>query len=93
MSMTLKANWSYPTAIRFGVGRVAELAAACAEAGITRPLLVTDRTLRETPMIRLALELLNNADTPVFADVDSNPTDNNLAAGVCGRLRKATVTV
>ena len=82
MSMTLKANWSYPTAIRFGVGRVAELAAACAEAGITRPLLVTDRTLRETPMIRLALELLNNADTPVFADVDSNPTDNNLAAGV-----------
>ena len=25
--MTLTANWSYPTAIRFGAGRVAELPA------------------------------------------------------------------
>ena len=25
----LVANWSYPTAIRFGVGRIAELADAC----------------------------------------------------------------
>jgi alcohol dehydrogenase class IV len=43
--MTLTANWSYPTAIRFGAGRIAEIGEACAAAGITRPLLVTDRGL------------------------------------------------
>ena len=26
---TLRANWNYPTAIRFGAGRIAELAEAC----------------------------------------------------------------
>jgi hypothetical protein len=34
------ANWSYPTAIRFGPGRIKELADACRAAGIERPLLV-----------------------------------------------------
>jgi hypothetical protein len=35
------ANWSYPTAIRFGAGRIAELPEACVIAGIGKPLLVT----------------------------------------------------
>ena len=35
--MTLTANWSYPTAIRFGAGRVAELPVACAAADIHGP--------------------------------------------------------
>ena len=39
------ANWSYPTAIRFGAGRIKELADACRAAGIARPLLVTDAGL------------------------------------------------
>ncbi|MEM6680551.1 MAG: alcohol dehydrogenase, partial [Pseudomonadota bacterium] len=43
--MTITATWSYPTAIRFGAGRIAELADACAAAGIARPLVVTDRGL------------------------------------------------
>jgi len=30
-------NWSYPTAIRFGAGRIAEIAEACAAAGIKKP--------------------------------------------------------
>ena len=42
---TLSGNWNYPTAIRFGAGRIAELAEACRAAGIKRPLLVTDRGL------------------------------------------------
>jgi hypothetical protein len=28
--MSLVANWSYPTAIRFGAGRIAEIGEACA---------------------------------------------------------------
>ena len=40
--MNLKANWNYPTAVRFGAGRAAELGEAAAAAGMTRPLIVTD---------------------------------------------------
>ncbi len=54
--MTLPhANWNYPTAIRFGAGRIAELPAACRELGLERPLLVTDPALAELPMVREAL--------------------------------------
>ena len=43
--MTLTGNWSYPNAIRFGAGRISEIGEVCRTAGITRPLLVTDRGL------------------------------------------------
>ena len=35
-------SWNYPTAIRFGAGRISELPEACAELGMKRPLLITD---------------------------------------------------
>jgi alcohol dehydrogenase class IV len=47
----LAGNWNYPTSIRFGAGRIAELADACRAAGIARPLLVTDRGLATKPMV------------------------------------------
>ena len=47
----LRGDWNYPTAIRFGAGRIAELADACTAAGFARPLLVTDRGLAANPMI------------------------------------------
>lgn len=78
------ATWSYPTNIRFGAGRIAELPAACAAAGITRPLLVTDRGLADFPVTSRALDVLDAAGLgrPLFSDVDPNPTEFNLAAGV-----------
>ncbi|MBF9044296.1 iron-containing alcohol dehydrogenase [Rhodobacterales bacterium HKCCE4037] len=82
--MTFTANWSYPTAIRFGAGRIAELAEACAQAGITRPLLVTDRGLAGLPITAQALDVLEDAGLgrALFAEVDPNPNDKNLAAGI-----------
>lgn len=78
------ANWSYPTSIRFGAGRIAELADACRAAGISRPLLVTDRGLASLPITARALDLLEAAGLgrALFAEVDPNPNDGNLAAGV-----------
>ena len=58
------ANWSYPTAIRFGPGRIKELADACRAAGIARPLLVTDAGLAKLPITRQALGLLKEAGLP-----------------------------
>lgn len=82
--MTPVANWSYPTAIKFGAGRIKELAAACKTAGIKRPLLVTDRGLASLPITQNALDILDAADLgrALFCDVDPNPNEINLAAGV-----------
>ena len=78
------ANWSYPTAVRFGPGRIKELADACRAAGITRPLLVTDAGLAKLPITEKALGLLKEAGLPValFSDVQSNPVESNVEAGI-----------
>jgi len=82
--MTLTGNWSYPTAVRFGAGRISELGDACAAAGISRPLLVTDRGLAGLPITGRAREIMAAAwlGDALFADVDPNPNEINLAAGV-----------
>ena len=82
--MTLTANWSYPTAIRFGAGRISEIAEACAAAGIKKPLLVTDRGLANMDITTRTLDLLEAAGLgrAMFCDVDPNPNEKNAAAGV-----------
>ncbi len=82
--MTITANWSYPTAIRFGAGRISEIADACAAAGIKKPLLVTDRGLAGMDITTKTLDLLEAAGLgrAMFADVDPNPNEKNAAAGV-----------
>ena len=47
--MELTGNWNYPTAIRFGAGRISELPDACRVLGMERPLLVTDPGLAALP--------------------------------------------
>ncbi len=82
--MSLTATWSYPTSIRFGAGRIRELPAACAEARIRRPLLVTDRALASLPITAATLDILDAAGLgrALFADVDPNPNERNLTAGI-----------
>ena len=78
------ANWSYPTAVRFGAGRIKELAEACRAAGIARPLLVTDVGVAKLPITATATGLLKEAGLPVavFSDVQSNPVESNVEAGI-----------
>ena len=82
--MSLTANWSYPTAVRFGAGRIAEIGDACAAAGITKPLLITDRGLADNPITTITLRLMEDAGlgAALFAEVDPNPNDLNVEAGV-----------
>lgn len=82
--MSITANWSYPTAIKFGAGRIADLAESCRAAGMLRPLLVTDRGLANMPITQNALDRLNEAGLgrALFSEVDPNPTDANLEAGI-----------
>jgi hypothetical protein len=52
---TLRGNWNFPTDMRFGPGRISELADACRALGMTRPLLATDPGLKDLPMGRTPL--------------------------------------
>ncbi|MBB4006195.1 iron-containing alcohol dehydrogenase [Allorhizobium taibaishanense] len=78
------ANWSYPTEIRVGRGRIEELAEACKSLGMRNPLLVTDRGLATLAITRVAREILQDSglEHGFFADVDPNPTERNLEAGL-----------
>jgi hypothetical protein len=77
-------NWSYPTAIKFGVGRIGELAEHAASAGLKKPLLVTDKALASLPITAAALDVLDKAGMgrAVFSEVDPNPNENNMADGI-----------
>lgn len=82
--MTLTANWSYPTAIRFGAGRISEIADACKASGITKPLLVTDKGLANLDITRKTLDLLEagGLGRALFSEVDPNPNELNVEAGL-----------
>jgi alcohol dehydrogenase class IV len=82
--MQLRGNWNYPTAVRFGAGRIAELPDAAKSAGIARPLLVTDPRLAAMAMVGNAVEALGAAGLAcaVFSDVRPNPVAANVEAGV-----------
>ncbi len=82
--MTQKANWNYPTSVRFGAGRISELADVCKGAGIARPLLVTDPGLAQMAMVRDALGAMQAAGlgAALFSSIKSNPVEANVADGV-----------
>ena len=81
---TLTGNWNYPTAMRFGPGRIEELAEACQSLGMTQPLLVTDPGLAGLPMIAEALAANQAAGLPtgLFSDVKPNPVGRNVEDGI-----------
>src|SRR5258708_34298714 len=82
--MKLVGNWNYPTSVRFGAGRIAELGAAVKAAGMSRPLLVTDPRLAELPPVKRALDVLggDHIAAAVFSDVKPNPVASNVEAGL-----------
>ena len=84
MTATLKGAWNYPTRVLAGPGRIAELADACATAGIKRPLFVTDKGLAQTDIVARAMAVLKTAglNPGFYADVRSNPVEANLDDGL-----------
>lgn len=83
-SKPTKTNWSYPTRILFGPGRIAELGDAAKGAGFKKPLIVTDPGMVKLPAIAKAKESLEKAGLPaaVWGEVVPNPTESNMKDGV-----------
>ena len=82
--MTLIGNWSYPTQIKFGAGRIREISDACNQANIKNPLLITDKGLSNLPITSRTLQLMKEAGLgeAIFSNVDPNPNEKNLDAGI-----------
>ena len=82
--MNLRGNWNYPTTVRFGAGRISELGEAAKAAGMRNPLFVTDPVVAKMPMTAKAMDTLAAAGVGarLFSDVQPNPVEANVAAGV-----------
>ncbi len=77
-------NWNYPTAVRVGAGRIAELADACRELGMSAPLLVTDPGLAALPLLAATVQQCRDQGltVEVFSAIKGNPTGQNVMDGV-----------
>ncbi len=80
----LTGNWNYPTHVRFGVGRIGELAQCCKNLGMSKPLLVTDPGLKDRGMVQDAIAANNDAGLPtgLFTDIKPNPVSKNISDGL-----------
>lgn len=82
--MELKGNWSFPTSIRFGAGRIRELPETCRALGMRRPLLVTDSALARLPLVATAVNVCTDSglECAVYSNVQPNPVADNVMYGV-----------
>ena len=80
----LNGNWNYPTSIRFGSGRISELASACKELAMTNPLLITDPGIAALPMVVDAVDICKagGLGCGVFSGIQANPVGKNVMDGV-----------
>lgn len=78
MAKSTQARWNYPTTVRFGAGRIGELAEAAQAAGMKKPLFVTDPGLAKMPIAANALKVLTDAGMKpgLFHDVQPNPVES-----------------
>ncbi len=79
-----KYNWNYPTTMWVGENRIKDIAEACKSLGVLKPLLVTDKGLAETDIVKNTLSILkdNNITTKLYSNVVGNPTGTNVNEGV-----------
>jgi alcohol dehydrogenase class IV len=77
-------NINYPTALKYGAGRIKELADFCKAHGIQRPLVVTDPGLAAMPMTQQIMADLKAAGlgAGLFSNVRPNPIEANIIEGV-----------
>ena len=79
-----KYNWNYPTTMWVGQDRIKDLGEACKNLNIKKPLLVTDKGLASSDIIKNSLSNLKQAgfEVELYSNVIGNPTGTNVNEGV-----------
>ena len=79
-----KYNWNYPTTMWIGENRINDIAQACKNLNISKPLLVTDNGLAKTEIVKKTLSILkdNSVSAELYSNVVGNPTGTNVNEGV-----------
>ena len=77
-------NWNYPTTMWVGENRIKDISFACKLLSIKKPLLVTDKGLVNSEIVKKTCKFLKNENfnTEVFSNVIGNPTGTNVYEGV-----------
>ena len=76
-------DWTFPIPIHYGFGRLREVPERCRAAGMSRPLVVTDRCSADLPFVaRLLTDLRSNGfDEALYAEISPNPRDDEIHRG------------
>ncbi len=79
-----KYNWNYPTTMWVGENRIKDIAQACKILDISKPLLVTDKGLAKTEIVKNTFLILknNNISAELYSNVVGNPNGTNVKEGV-----------
>jgi alcohol dehydrogenase len=82
--MSDHSNWSFPTNVKFGSGRIIELPEVCESLGMRNPLWVTDPGVASLQSFENALAVCRVAgmNPSVFSDVRGNPVEENVQQGL-----------
>lgn len=94
--MTQTVYWSFPTRIAFGPGSVAQVGREAKVLGGTRALIVADAGVVSARLHEPVIRSLEGAGvvTSLFTDVDPNPVESNVYAGVSAfRAKQADLIV
>jgi alcohol dehydrogenase class IV len=83
MRFTTVYQYNFPTTIRFGAGASEELGDYLVKNGISRPLVVTDPTVRDLSFFKGIVDglKLKNSWAEVFADIHRNPVKSDVYRG------------
>ena len=79
-----KFNWNYPTTMWVGENRIKDMALACKNLNLKKPLFVTDDQLVNKKIVKDTLINLKNENVTVevYSNVKGNPTGTNVHEGV-----------
>ncbi len=82
-SFDVVRQYNFPTTIRFGAGASEELGPHLKGAGFSRPLVVTDPTVRDLPFFKKILSDLERLGLKpdVFSNIHKNPVKSDVLAG------------
>ena len=76
-------DWTFPTNIAYGAGRLKEIGKICNNLDIKNPLIVTDKGSPKLPFIKNIQSYLtsSNIKSDLFFDISPNPREDEISVG------------